>query len=83
MEKRIEIKLPKKSIEKGNTTKSHEEQIYLKKCKFGEVFVVYDKTIHPENGRKHWHLYYPLENWHTGGFESKQKAINWYENKGR
>lgn len=83
MEKRIETKLPKKSIEKGNDTTGIEGKNYLSKYKFGEVFVVYDKTIHPDNEKKHWYLYYPSNNWHTGGFKSKQEAISWYENKGR
>lgn len=71
-------KLPKKSLEKGN------EDSILKgrhKYKFGEVLIAYDKKLN--SPKKPWYLYYTDTKFYTGGFETKKKAIEWYEKKGR
>lgn len=72
-------KLSKKSLEIGNTTDP--EKKFTRKCKFGEVYVTKDeKRNSPE---RPWYLYYPEDDWYTGGFKTKREAIEWYEHRGR
>ena len=70
-------RLSKQSLGKGNKG-VHESGRY----KFGQVLVVNDPKYNTMD--KPWYLHYTdRRDSVTGGFDTKKKCIQWYENKGR
>lgn len=67
--------LPKKDFLKGSIDKFKGVRI-INKTKYNEVYLAKD------NNNKHF-LLYPYTNNLTGGFKTREKAIDWFRNGGR